>query len=428
VSDARGDVRGEVDAAFASLTGAAAPHHLFVPGRIEVFGKHTDYAGGRSLTCATERGITVAFGARADGLVAVVDAAEGHREMFALSADLSPTIGHWSNYPMTVARRLARNFPGLGTGVNIAFRSTIPRAAGLSSSSAIITAVYLALAAVNDLEARAEYRVALPSREALAGYLGSIENGQAYGPLGGDHGVGTAGGSQDHTAILLSVRDRLSWYHYRPVARLGMVELDPDLTFVVGESGITAAKTGGARARYNRASALVAALVGEWRRTTGRADATLAEAIGSGPGAVDELRAIAASGVASFDAAALEHRLEHFLIEDGTLVPAAIAAFGAGKLDELGRISDESQRATEELLGNQVPETIALAKLAREHGALAASAFGAGFGGSVWALTTKGDAPRFIDAWRNAYLAAYPERAASADFFATRPAAGAHEA
>jgi len=29
---------------------------IFVPGRIEVLGKHTDYAGGRSLVCATERG------------------------------------------------------------------------------------------------------------------------------------------------------------------------------------------------------------------------------------------------------------------------------------------------------------------------------------------------------------------------------------
>ena len=29
---------------------------------------------------------------------------------FALSPSLSPKIGHWANYPMTMARRLARNF------------------------------------------------------------------------------------------------------------------------------------------------------------------------------------------------------------------------------------------------------------------------------------------------------------------------------
>ena len=34
-----------------------APVRCYVPGRIEVLGKHTDYAGGRSLLCALERGI-----------------------------------------------------------------------------------------------------------------------------------------------------------------------------------------------------------------------------------------------------------------------------------------------------------------------------------------------------------------------------------
>ena len=31
---------------------------LFVPGRIELFGKHVDYGGGPSLTCAIGEGIT----------------------------------------------------------------------------------------------------------------------------------------------------------------------------------------------------------------------------------------------------------------------------------------------------------------------------------------------------------------------------------
>ena len=37
----------------------------FVPGRIEVLGKHTDYAGGRSLLCAVGRGFCVAASPRA---------------------------------------------------------------------------------------------------------------------------------------------------------------------------------------------------------------------------------------------------------------------------------------------------------------------------------------------------------------------------
>ena len=52
-----------------------APHwRRFTPGRIEIFGKHTDYAGGRSLTCAVERGFAVSYAPRRDGLVRIFDA------------------------------------------------------------------------------------------------------------------------------------------------------------------------------------------------------------------------------------------------------------------------------------------------------------------------------------------------------------------
>ena len=53
----------------------------------------------------------------------------------------------------------------------------------------------------------------------------------------------------------------------------------------------------------------------------------------------------------------------------------------------------------ERLLGNQVPETISLASTARALGAAAASAFGAGFGGSVWALVPEADAHAFASDW-----------------------------
>ncbi|MGH7448520.1 MAG: galactokinase family protein, partial [Longimicrobiales bacterium] len=45
---------------------------FFVPGRIEVLGKHTDYAGGRSLLAAVHRGFVVAAAPRPDGAVQVI--------------------------------------------------------------------------------------------------------------------------------------------------------------------------------------------------------------------------------------------------------------------------------------------------------------------------------------------------------------------
>ena len=121
---------------------------------------------------------------------------------FEIDADLQPTIGHWSNYPMTVARRIARNFPGGLRGAEMAVASDLPIASGMSSSSALMVTCFLMLADINDLADRPEYNADIHSPEELAGYLGAVENGQTFGGLVGDAGVGTFGGSEDHTAML----------------------------------------------------------------------------------------------------------------------------------------------------------------------------------------------------------------------------------
>src|SRR5437762_1504463 len=121
-------------------------HAFFVPGRIEFLGKHTDYAGGRSLICAVEKGLCVVVAPRADRKIRIVDARSEEQTSFELSPHLSPTVGHWSNYPMTVGRRVARNFPAADLrGADIVFMSDLPPAAGMSSSSALIVAIFLAL-------------------------------------------------------------------------------------------------------------------------------------------------------------------------------------------------------------------------------------------------------------------------------------------
>lgn len=420
-----GDAVRRADDVFKTIDGGTPARRLFVPGRIEVLGKHTDYAGGHSLTCAVERGFAISYSPRRDGLVRIFDAQDARRAEFPVSPDLTPPVGVWSNYPMTVARRLARNFSSVTRGADIGFYSNLPRAAGLSTSSALITAVFLVLADVNRLEQDPRYLAEVGSRWRLAGYLGSIENGKAFLNLPGDQGVGTSGGSQDHTAILVSEAGLLGVYRYHPVSRTRQLVLPDGLTFVVGSSGIAAAKTGSARERYNRAASLVATIVELWRHESGRDDVTLGEALASGPDAADRLRALTDRAPDSGERAALRSRLEHFLVENHEILPAALTALDANALDDFGRLVDRSQEAAERLLGNQVPETSSLAALARTNGALAASAFGAGFGGSVWALLETSRAEAFLKAWRRAYRAVHPKAAASSTFFITRPGPGA---
>src|SRR5262245_60621441 len=75
-ADAEGRARLTTDAAtsFRAATGRVPVWGWFSPGRIEVFGKHTDYAGGRSLVAAVPRGFALVGAPRDDGRVRVIDA------------------------------------------------------------------------------------------------------------------------------------------------------------------------------------------------------------------------------------------------------------------------------------------------------------------------------------------------------------------
>ncbi len=401
---------------------------FFVPGRIEVLGKHTDYAGGRSMVAAAEQGFCLVAWPRDDDQVNVTDAANSESVEFKLDADLGATAsqeavphgGHWSNYPATVVRRVVRNFPGAGRGADIAFASDLPPAAGMSSSSAMIVAMFFALDVANELAARDEYRQNIAGPADLAGYLATIENGRTFGSLQGDRGVGTFGGSEDHTAILCAKPNRVSQYAYCPVEFEQDIPVPENYTFAIGVSGVVAEKTGAARDKYNMASQLASAVAGLWRRETGRDDPHLAAALSSSPDARELLTTIIeAAPPGEFDPPALLARLEHFAIESGEIIPAAANALGLGDLKAFGRLVDRSQHTAERLLGNQVPQTAYLAAAAREHGAVAASAFGAGFGGGVWAMIEKDRAAAFLGDWADAYRQQFPGNAEASSFFTT---------
>ena len=69
------------------------PQPLFVPGRIEVLGKHTDYAGGTTLTCGVERGICAIHAPRRDNRVVIIDALRNDRIEFVAEPDMAIRSG-----------------------------------------------------------------------------------------------------------------------------------------------------------------------------------------------------------------------------------------------------------------------------------------------------------------------------------------------
>jgi galactokinase len=413
-----------VEAALRALApGAAwdAARRWFVPGRIEILGKHTDYAGGRSLLCAVGRGFCVAAAPREDAVVRIADAGRGLTAEVPLDASLDPAAAGWTVYARTVAARMARNFPNL-RGVDIAFASDLPRASGMSSSSALVVALFTAIADRNALQERPEWIASIRGPEDLGGYLGCLENGRSFGALTGDRGVGTYGGSEDQTAILCCRAGEIAQYAFCPVRHERAMPLEADWSFVVASSGVASDKTGDAREKYNRLSLAVTAILGLWNRSTGRSDETLFGALANGPDVPERVRRLIRAFPASdFPADYLAGRFDQFIEESFVLIPAVGDLLAKGEVGLLGDFVDRSQALAESSLLNQIPETISLARSARELGAAAASAFGGGFGGSVWALARAEGAEAFRRRWAERYAEAFPQVTEQSRFFVTRP-------
>ncbi len=398
----------------------------FTPGRIEVFGKHTDYAGGNSLLAAVPRGITLAARERSDGIVRIGDIFDGQ----VVEVDPStPAPAHYrglQRYLHVVAHRLFLNFPGCELGANLAIASDLPRASGLSSSSALVVGVALALIERARLREREEWQRHLRRLHDLAWYLGCVENGLNFPGLPGSAGVGTHGGSEDHTAILACTTDHVSLCRFVPVRSLGDTRMPPDWTFVIASSGVQADKADSVKERYTRAADGIRVLHAIWNKHAAAPARSLADALSSTPDAAEMLMSrLEPSADGRFSAADLRRRLQHFTRETAR-APEAARAFRDADARAIGELAADSQREADELLGNQIAETNLLAKLARDHGAFASSSFGAGFGGSVWALAPTADAAAFGERWTHAFMKQMPH-VGTAAWFLARPGPAATE-
>ena len=342
------------------------------PGRIEFVGKHVDYAGGRSLTCAT----TMAIRARAtvieDRLIRVdADAARPYTE--------------------AVARRLFRDFPHATRGVALEITSDLPESAGLSSSSALVVAAAQALVDANELQLDERWAEFVPDDLARAAYFAAMETGEAFGPFPGDPGVGVRGGAQDPIAIICSEAGHLRQFSYLPPSIERSVPWPADYAIVIAHSGVRATKTANAQGAYNNLS--------------------------------DRMRGFNRRPAAPVPPDLVD-RVAQFREETDVIVPGVGDALRDRDFARLGALVDRSQHLAETVLENQIAETVFLARDARYLGAVAASAFGAGFGGAVWAMVANADRDQFMARWAEAYRTRFPERRGRV--MTTTPARPAH--
>src|SRR5258705_6365790 len=317
----------DLEAAFSTSSG---PVHVRAPGRVNLIGEHIDYCGLSVFPMALRQGVRIAFQPRADRETRLVNRDPRFApSTFPISERVPPgPDGDWSNYGRAAAQALAQRFPDL-RGVDALVESDLPIAAGLSSSSALVVAMALAI-----LHANGVSMAPLELMDLLA-------RGERY--------VGTAGGGMDQSIILGAQAGCASRIDFHPL-RLTPTTVPADWQFLVAWSLVHAEKSGAARQAYNErprqadeARRLVAARLGLPEDTT---DPAL---LAAAPVArLLELAGTTLSGV-------LSKRFRH-VVAEGARGRQAEAAMARGGLAAFGLLLDPApQRLGDGYEGSHPP-------------------------------------------------------------------------
>jgi galactokinase len=379
------------------------PALVRAPGRVNLIGEHIDYCGLSVFPMAVQRNVRMVFHTRTDREVHLSnrDPAFGP-STFTLSETIAPApAGDWGNYARAAAQALVPRFPDL-QGIDAQVESDLPIAAGLSSSSALVVAVALALLHANGVT------MAPPD---LIDLMDLLARGERY--------VGTAGGGMDQSIILGAQAGCASRIDFHPL-RLTPTAVPDDWRFIVAWSMVHAEKSGAVGQQYNErprqadeARRLVAARLGHPEDTS--YPALLAAA------PLEQLLEAAAK----LQPGVLARRFRH-VVTESMRVRQAEAALAGQDLAVFGQLLNDSHQSLRDDYEVSHAELDRLVEVAREAGAVGARLTGAGFGGSIVALCPAGRAAEVLDTLKERFYA--PRGAAGAAeryAFAAEPSGGA---
>ncbi|MEJ5366949.1 MAG: galactokinase family protein [Bryobacteraceae bacterium] len=330
------------------MTAAPGRGRVAVPGRVNLIGEHVDYHGLAVLPMALARRVEVEWTARDDALVRAESEGFDPRE-FRLDGPVEPwPSGDWGNYVKAAAAAALGKWR-LKRGAELRIRSTLPMAAGLSSSTALMTACTLALLEANGVQAGfGELMEVLPE---------------------GEYFVGTRGGAMDHAAVLGAREGCALLVEFEPL-RVTPVSVPQGWAFLVADSGVRAEKSAAVRAQYNERR-FAGQRAAEWLGFAG-IRAALEET------GAEQLRQVAERRLEGMERRCLLH-----VAGEAERVQTAVAAMRSGDAQRFGRAMDESHESLRDLLQVSCEELDRLVEAAREAGALGARLTGAGFGGAA---------------------------------------------
>lgn len=358
---------------FARVHGAGPTRLVRAPGRVNLIGEHTDYNGLPVLPIAIQREILIAFRPRDDALVRLANLDSRYRPAaFRLEKPIVPDApGAWPNYVRAAATTVLEAAGRPLIGLDMMVSATLPAAAGLASSAALVVASALALLDAN--------RITIPLLE-LADLLA---RGERY--------VGTQGGGMDQAICLCGDPGAAYEIDFFPLT-LARVPVPGDWRFIVASSLVDAHKTGAAREAYNTR-------VRECREALSLMGAESYAQLLTHNG-TDSLVEMAGRRLS----AQLLRRFRH-VVTEAARVTDAREAMESGDIVRFGALMDASHQSLRDDYEVSCTELDEIVSIARSAGAAGARLTGAGFGGAAVALCRAPDGEQVRSALIERYYA-----------------------
>lgn len=144
---------------------------------------------------------------------------------------LEDTRGDWANYVEAAVLRLQFETPMLLSGMDMAFSGSIPVAAGLSSSSAVVVASAEAVCALNCLNITQQRFIELCGE--------------------GEWFVGSRGGAGDHAAMKCSRKGCITHLDFKPFRVGERTDFSDEYAVIVADTCIKSRKSEGSRDIFN---------------------------------------------------------------------------------------------------------------------------------------------------------------------------------
>jgi len=402
----------DIKASFVDKFGTEPAFFCRAPGRVNLIGEHVDYCGYPVLPMAIEQDIVIAVKVTDDKELVISNTDPSFSDHVRKSSDLDICEVKWWSYVMAGYRGVSERVNSIMPGVQLLVDGAVPKAAGLSSSSALVCCSALATATLLNLSL---------SKAELAEICGRSER----------H-VLTQGGGMDQAISFLGTRGKAQLINFNPL-HCDPVTLPKGVTFVIANTMVNKWKAD--NSDYNNrvadcrlAAKLIALRTGnDWRSVKTLHDVMdlldlnptqmkalvkihveftpytklqLLQVFG-----IDEVEFSGIITGADSERFLLYNRATHVCSEAERVARFYELCTGDADVVELGALMDGSHFSLRDLFDVSIDELEELTTMCRENGALGSRLTGAGFGGCTVSMVESDKVEGFVKGVYEGYFA-----------------------